>query len=162
MLNLSGTLNSSTPQPVDSSVSWPQMSAAASRTRLYRSASAPHFPETFRLASACLRKAARTAEAFRTVCGRGKSVTERRDVLTMCARQCRQVAKGVMKFISTSKFWSRPKFRRGHFCPLPQVQKLREVFRMIKTVNRIFQEYAERLLIECGFTKFAFCVLSVP
>ena len=32
----------------------------------------------------------------------------------------------------------------------------------IKTVSGIFQEYAERLLNECGFTKFGFRVLSAP
>ena len=30
----------------------------------------------------------------------------------------------------------------------------------IKTVSGIFQEYAERLLNECGFTKFGLCVLG--
>ena len=33
---------------------------------------------------------------------------------------------------------------------------------MIKTVSGIFQEYAERLLNECGFTQFGFRVLSAP
>ena len=32
----------------------------------------------------------------------------------------------------------------------------------IKTVSGIFQEYAERLLNECRFTKFGFRVLSAP
>ena len=32
----------------------------------------------------------------------------------------------------------------------------------IKTVSGIFQEYAERLRNECGFTKFGFRVLSAP
>ena len=32
----------------------------------------------------------------------------------------------------------------------------------IKTVSGIFQEYAERLLNECGFTKFGFRILSAP
>ena len=32
----------------------------------------------------------------------------------------------------------------------------------IKTVSGIFQEYAKRLLNECGFTKFGFRILSAP
>ena len=32
----------------------------------------------------------------------------------------------------------------------------------IKTVSGIFQEYAERLWNECGFTQFGFRVLSAP
>ena len=32
----------------------------------------------------------------------------------------------------------------------------------IETVSGIFQEYAERLLNECGFTKYGFRVLSAP
>ena len=32
----------------------------------------------------------------------------------------------------------------------------------IKTVSGIFQEYAERLLNECGFTNFGLRVLSAP
>ena len=32
----------------------------------------------------------------------------------------------------------------------------------IKTVSGIFQEYVERLLNECGFTKYGFRVLSAP
>ena len=76
---------------------------------------------------------------------------KRRDVLTMSARQCRQVAEGVRNFISASKFWSRPKFGRGKFCPFPKVRKRREVFRNDKdsgrNLSRICGEVAERMRI---------------
>ena len=139
-----------------------KMSAAASCTRLYRSASDLRFPGTFCVASACLCEAARTAEAFTSVCGRGGSVTEkagcpvdvRTTMQTSCWR-CQKVNFRVQILIET-KIWTLT------FCPLPKVRKRRECLGMIKTVNGIFQEYAERLLNECGFTKFAFLVLSAP
>ena len=141
------------------------MSAAASRTRLYRSASAPRFPETFRVASACLREAARTAEAFRSVCGRGGSVTEKAgcpdDVRTTMQTSCRRC-----HFRSS---FPRPNFDRDQnldadiiFALSRKCGNAGKCLGMIKTVNGIFQEYAERLLNECGFTKFAFRVLSAP
>ena len=128
----------------------------------FRSASAPRFPETFRVHGFCLpSRSCPLHGGFQERCG---SVTERRDTCphdvrttmqTSC-RRCQEVHFRVQILIET-KIWTRT------FCPLPKVQKRREVFiGMIKTVNGIFQEYAERLLNEFGFTKFAFRVLSAP
>ena len=63
------------------------MIVAASRACFCMSAWAPRFPETFPVASPSLREAVRHADVSRNDC---RSVKERRDVLTMSARQCRE------------------------------------------------------------------------
>ena len=127
------------------------MSAAASCTRLYRSTLAPRFLETFRVASACLRKAPRTAEAFRSGGGRGGSVTEKagcpddvRTTMQTSCQRCQEVHFRVQILIET-KIWTLT------FCPLPKVRKRWEVFRNDKdseqNLSRICGEVAEWMQI---------------
>ena len=113
-----------------------KMSAVASRTRLYRSAWAPHFPETFFGASACLcLLPRRLSGAFAE---EAEVLQKRRVVLTMSARQCRQIAEGVRMFISASKFWSRPTFWRGHLALSRKCGNVGKCLGMIKTVKESF------------------------
>jgi len=56
------------------------------------------------------------------------------DVVTMSGRQHGQDVEGVRKFISASKFCSRPKFRRGNFLMSGTCGNTRKGLGMIKTV----------------------------
>ena len=69
------------------------------------------FPECFQN----IREAVRNVEASRIGCGICGSIEDRRDVLTLSARQCRQSAESVTKFISASKFCFGPKSWHGKF-----------------------------------------------
>ena len=103
--------------------------------------------------------ALRDADASRIVCGRCGSVKRRRDVPTMSARQCRQSAEGVPKFISASKFCFGPISRCGKFAVSRRHRNARNRSGAIKTMEEIFQEYADRLpnhadLIILNFASF--------
>ena len=128
----SGTLNSSTPQPVDSSVhvltaKCPQRLRALAYIDPHRLCAFLKHSAWLLLAFAKLPAPRRLSGAFAE---EAEVLQKRRDVLTMSARQCRQVAEGVRKFISASKIWTRK------FCPLPKVRKRREVFRNDKDSER--------------------------
>ena len=63
---------------------------------------------------------------------------------TSC-RKCQEVHFRVQILIET-KIWTHT------FCPLRKCRNAGKCLGMIKTVNEIFQEYAESLLNECGYT----------
>jgi len=73
-------------------------------------------------------------EAFGTTRVRFRRFPERADVVTMSGRQHGQDAKGVRKFISASKFCSRPTFRRGNFLMSGTCGNTRKGLATIKTV----------------------------
>ena len=108
-----------------------------------RNASGPsaRFPDAFEK----FRDTFRGAEAFGTTSGRCRRFQEGADVVTMTGRQYGQDADGERKFISASKFCSRPKIRRGNFLMSGSCGNTRKGLGM--TVCGGYQEYAERLRI---------------